>query len=72
MAESAEKKFNFEEHIPEGYVKTVVVGEGYTAEVYRNPNPDPVEREQGLRDVAEILMIGYRRALLREQAAEQT
>lgn len=64
--------FKFEDQIPEGYVKTTIVGDGYTADIYRNPNPDPEEREKGLQEVAEILMIGYRRALLRKQSAEQT
>ena len=63
--------FNMEYHIPEGYVKKEYVGEKYIAYTYRNPNPDPVEQEKGLNEIMDILMIGYRRALLRERAKEQ-
>lgn len=45
-------------------------GEGGTARVYENPNANPEIRDAAYQDVIDILMIGYRRGLMKQK--EQT
>lgn len=57
---------------PEHYISETRYDEyGNKITIHRNPHPDPEMQSKAIQEIADILMIGVRRGMMKEQAKEE-